>query len=397
MKFDFLEKIEEKFVFKTSHLFFHFLVALAMLVFLASLALLLWGVSPTFKPGVEKVEYPLPVAVSVDEILAAITAIENRQRGYVAQIQAISRSDVTQQAQAQDKSNVSDPNKQSYGKALDSLKTLLPLEKHLWVDQGRWERDYYGNSHFVIERYGIESQLQATFNEANALNYIQKRDILRGYLNILKPIEEGSRHDLLQNLMLWTVESTEKTQEHMKLLSHAIKIYQPQFGLAVAKLVNFGKKNPRDGDSFVAYANEIIPKFNSAFKTEILDELMSCYYRYYDDISAQKEATDLFIPLLAKVEGKYQAPALRIFYQLFIDKNRERKRAIEQIDHEYASELSAAQMLVQEKQARKAWYRLRGLIGAGGSIMFISVIALTLIMLSIQRNIKQLRVEMQRT
>lgn len=397
MKLDFLEKIEEKFVFKTSHLFFHFLVALAMLVFLASLALLLWGVSPTFNPDVEKAKYPLPITVSSDEILAAITAIENRQRGYVAQIQPTMKSDITDQAQSQVKSEACDPNKLDYDKALDSLKTLLPLEKSLWADQGRWERDYYGNSQFVIERYGIESQLQATFNEANAFNYVQKREILRGYLKILNALEESSRFDILQYLLLWTVESPEKTQEHMKLLSQAIKIYQPQFGLAVAKLVNFGKKNPRDGAAFVAYANEIIPKFNSAFKTEILDELMSCYYHYYDDINAQKEATDLFIPLLARIEGKYQPAALRIFYQLFIDKNRERKRAMAQINHEYETNMQQALGAVESAKAKKAWYRIRGLIGVGGSVMFISVIALTLIMLSIQRNIKQLRLDMHRT
>lgn len=72
-------------------------------------------------------------------------------------------------------------------------------------------------------------------------------------------------------------------------------------------------------------------------------------------------------------------------------KNRTREERVAQIEDQYRWDLEKAERIVQEKKAKKAGYRYQGAIAIGGSVSFIAIIALLLVLLSIQRNVREIK------
>ena len=138
MKSSFLEKFEEKFYFKTSHYFWHLITGLAGLALVAGVLILLWGLTPSLKPGVSKAKYPEPVAVTANEVLQQITPAKKSE-------QLTAKAPVTLPGSAStdivvEETTAIDSTKLAYDASLDSLKTLLPPNKFPWKSRGHWEQ-----------------------------------------------------------------------------------------------------------------------------------------------------------------------------------------------------------------------------------------------------------------
>ena len=388
---NYLEKLEEKFVFRTSHMFFHILVGAAMLVIIGGILLFLWGMTPSFKPGVSKSEYPPVVEVTTQELAAAVLPKAELEKGTAASEAGTVTAGDPGEAPAAAQSSV-DPAQKMYEDQIDSLKALLPPEKFSWVDQGHWQRSYYRNR-WVVDVYGIQSRLNAAFSSANARSFDDKAIVLRSYLPLLSGFEETERLAALKSLITYSKDDPVTTQGNMALLQQAIVAFPADQAEVLNTLAEFGQKNPRDGRAFIRYASEIIPRFDPAHATEVLGTLVRTYYNYFDDIERQKRATETFFPLLSTFEGKYQAKALEQYYGMYLQKNREREQQVVQIDQRYQNELQQAEAVLAQKRAEKAVNRYYGMLAIGGSLVFISIIALVLVLLSIQRNVRALASE----
>lgn len=383
---NYLEKLEEKFVFRTSHMFFHILVGAAMLVIIGGILLFLWGMTPSFKPGVSKSDYPPVVEVTTQELAAAVLPKAELEKGAVAS----DAGNTANPAPAQTADQIAaDPSQKAYETLIDSLQVLLPPEKFSWVDQGHWQRSYYQNR-WVVDVYGIQSRLNAAFNSANARSFDDKATVLRSYLPLLSGFEETERLAVLKSLITYSKDDPAATRDNMALLQQAIVAFPADPAEVLNALADFGQKNPRDGRAFIRYASEIIPRFDPAHATEVLGTLIRTYYNFFDDIERQKRATETFFPLLSTFEGKYQAKALEQYYGMYLQKNREREQQVAQIDQRYQHDLQQADATVAQKRAQKAVNRYYGLLAIGGSLVFISIIALVLVLLSIQRNVRAL-------
>lgn len=393
---DFLEKLEEKFVFKTSRYFFHVLVGIAILGLLSGVLLLLWGITPSAKPEVKKTEYPPAIQVSAEELLPVVIPPAKAAKPKEAAAQP---APAPETPAGEKKTEIMDSTQIAYNRALDSLKALIPPAKYSWADRGRWERGYYrdrrGNyqygDYWVIDAYGLQSQLESAFREAGAESFTQKTALLDSYLPVLRLFEEKQRVAVLKSLLLYTKESVAASQSNVALLAAAIPNFSTEKTDFLNKLAQFGKKNPRDGAAFIAYANQILPNFDRAYAEPVLDALINSYYRFFDDIEYQKRVTGPFLSLLPRFEGPYQARAVEAYYSMYFSKNQSREQQIALIERQYERDLREAESILAQKQAAKAVHRYRGLIGVGGSIMFIAVVALILVLLSIQRNIKEIR------
>lgn len=384
----YLEKLEEKFVFRTSHMFFHILVGAAMLVIAGGILLLLWGMTPSLKPGVSKSEYPPVVEVSAQELAAAVLPKAELEKGTVAGEAGTATAAEPAAAQPAAQSPA-DPSQQAYEELIDSLKILLPPEKYSWVDRGHWQRGYYQNR-WVIDSYGIQSRLNAAFNTANARAYGDKATVLRSYLPLIAAFEEADRPAVLKALITYSKDDPATTRGNMELLQQSIAAFPADKAGVLNALADFGQKNPRDGREFIGYAAEIIPRFDPEYATEVLGAMIRTYYNYFDDIQRQKRATETFFPLLSTFEGKYQAKALEQYYGMYLQKNREREQQVARIDQQYQHEQQQAEAVLAQKRAQKAENRYYGLMAIGGSLVFISIIALVLVLLSIQRNVRAL-------
>lgn len=399
MKFEFFEKLEEKIVFKTSHIFFLVLVGATLLVMVGSVLVFLWGITPSLKPGVEKAEYPPAVAVSADEVSRLLPAqVTPGRKTAVATVSPGRREKAPEQKAEITPAAEVDSTKIVYEQAIDSMKALIPANKYLWANKGHYERGYYKvrgdwrhGKHWVVDRYGLQAKLNNVFKSINAESYSDKTSIIKTYIPILTRFEEKNRYSALKHMLLFSRDNMRNTKENMKLLAKSVDIFPVEKTDFLYKLAQFGKKNPRDGYAFIGYVNQVMPKFAKTQREKVLDKMIAGYYKYYDNINRQKEATEMFLPLLPDFDAKSQPAALAAFYKLYERKNRDRRSAIENIDNQYSYDLRNAERVLQEKKMTKAGLRYKGLIGLGGGIVFIALVALILSLLSIQRNIKELK------
>jgi len=383
MKFISLDKFEEKIVFRTSHIFFLSLVGVVLLAMVISVFLFLWGLTPSLKPTVEKAAYPPPVTVSLDEIKHALKPAKQIN----TQTQNATESSYLTVAGNDDNPQQTDSSRVKYDQRIARMKELLPPKKFLWKNKGHY--DYWRR--WKIDTYGIQSQLDFRFNSVHAGSFVDKKRLLDSYITILEKFDMGNRYKVLQSLLAYTRGTTDQAVQNMKVLARAVPYFNKEDGAFLSKLSRFGRKNPRDGQAFIAHVATVISRFDPSQREKALDNMIAAYYNLYNDINRQKEATQRFMPLLSKLETGEQARALTLFYNTFENKNRAWRDTIARIDRAYQNELFDAEKALAMKKQAKSEYRKNALIGLGGGIVFIAIVALILSLLSIQRNIAELK------
>jgi len=389
MKLSFLETFEEKFYFKTSHLFWHFLTGLGGLALVAGILLLLWSITPSFRPGVKKTKYPEPVKVAVEEIKLKIQPpVKPKEISIVPD--TVAQPMVTEVAPPA--VTPADPAETTYNATLDSMKILLPPEKFRWDTKGHWEQNWY-ERRWVVDVYGINDRLRSIFNELNAEDFASKKQLLDAYNALLALFPESLRFSVLKAAIEFSKTDVTTSVANVNLLKASVANFTIYNSDYLEKFATFGKKNPRDGGAFIEYVNTIMPQFKPEVRMSILTTLISSYYNYFNLIEKQQEATNLFLAMLPNFEAKDQVNALTEYYRAYVEKNYYREREIAQINSEYESNLNHAESVVAHKKEIKAKYRGIGLKAIGASVVFIAFLALFLVVLSIQRNVKLLREE----
>lgn len=394
MKQQILEQVEEKFYFKTSRFFWHLLVGIGGLALFGGLLVYLWGMTPSTKPGVTKPLYPPPVAVTPDEIMQRLAP-----RVEVAQVTppALETPPATPVPPAAQPPQV-DTLAIAYQAAMDSLRKLLPETRFAWDSQHRYQergwydgRWYEGGWQTVV--VGISDKLQNAFAQANANDLASQTKLLQAFAELVAQVGEPLRMEALESGMAICKNDVVTSITGVKLLNAAVPHYTAYDVSHLAQLADFSQRNPRDGLAFIEYANTIIPKFDTKQREAALKTLIRSYYRNFDNIAKQREATDLFLGMLASFPVENQVSALNEFHQLFMQKNQERTQVIQMMDREYQSKLSEAEEVLAAKKARKAALRSIAWKVASGSVVLIAFIALFLVLLSIQRNLRQMREE----
>ena len=387
MKLSFLEQFEEKFYFKTSHFFWHFLTGLGGLVLVVGILILLWGITPSFKPSASKEEYPKPVKVTVEELKVKIQPPAKKTEASKTTPESTQETqiEVKQVAEVQEY-----PEEIAYQAAIDSMKVLLPENKYRWVTKGHWERRYY-DKRWVIDVWGINDRLKSICKKVNATEFKTKRQLLEAYISLISAFPEEQRFTVLKSAIELSKTDVSTSTTNVALLGSAVQNYSTDNVDFIKTLATFGKKNPRDGRTFIEYSNTIITKFPIEIRRPILTTLVQSYYKYFNLVDKQKRATDLFLEIQNNFESEQQAKALKAYYKLFVNKNYEREQKIEQINSEYEYDLSRAESTLASKKSSKGKYRLLGLEIIGGSVVFIALLALFLVLLSIQRNVKMLK------
>jgi len=386
MKHQILENFEEKFYFKTSHLFWHLLSGLGGLALLGGVLVFLWGLTPSMKPEVKKPAYPTPIQVSVVEIKQQITPPAVSDAG--ARPAAYSPPAAQEQRSAQAAST--DSTLEAYRASYDSLKILLPPSQFRWQTVGHWEQTWLERK-WVVDALGIDDRLQSAYEKTNARNPVAAKQILDAYRALLALFPVDQRLQVFRAAIELTKDDVSTSVYNVSLLRAAVKNFSTSSADFIETLAAFGKKNPRDGRRFIEYANSILPKFDELSRPSALKTLASSYYNYFNDISKQEEATNLFVGMLNEFESAQQAKALAEYYQLYRDRNYAREQEIAALESQYQGELNAAEMVVAEKRAKKATLRAWSWKIMAGSFVMVAFLALFLVLLSIQRNIKMMR------
>ena len=384
MKLNFLEKFEERFYFKTSYLFWHLLTGIGTLALVVGVVIFLWSLAPSFKPGVNKPRYPKPVKVEVAEIMELILPTAQK---------TIDKPSESTQPVSNDKSaprKAAEPGESEYLKTVDKLKALLPSDKFSWESKGHWQRDWY-DRRWVVDVLGLQDKLESTYRKVNVDDYASKKQLLEAYIALVTLFPMEQRLSALKSTMEFSKEDVSTSVSNTKLLQAAVANFSTDNADFIETLATFGKKNPRDGRPFIEYANTTLPKFNPEVRRPILNTLVSSYSTYFNNIERQKEATNLFLDMLNHFAPDTQEKALDEYYKLYREKNYAREEQIKEIEEEYQAKLDQSESIVSATKSKKATYFALGGKIIGGSVILIAMVAILLVLLSIQRNIKQIR------
>ncbi len=389
MKLSFLETFEEKFYFKTSHLFWHLLTGLGGLALVAGILILLWSLTPSFRPGVKKPAYPEPVTVTAEEIKLRIQP-PVKAKEVIATPAVPVQPAPTEVKPAVPKTE--DPAEKAYLASIDSLKQLLPPEKYKWETKGHWE-EYYYERRWVVDYYGIADRLKSAFNNVNAEDFKSKNQLLAAYRALIALFPEDQRLAVLKAAIDYSKDDVPTSVANVDLLKASVPNFNSYNSDFIVELATFGKKNPRLGRTFIEFLNTILPNFIRYIRPKILATLINSYYNYFNLIERQQEATNLFLAMQSSFVPEDQPKALVEYYRSFIGKNYERESQIQRMDGEYQNKLADSESVLAHKKTVKAKFRGMALKAIGGSIVFIAFLALFLVVLSIQRNVKLLREE----
>ena len=410
MKNNYFTKVENKYVFNLSLIFWHVLITLATLAIVVSLMALLWGAIPVFhkkvvkEPYPEKKEYPAPIKVAFTELkMTDLSKVE------------LPKIDIEMAVpQPKEQQPLEDlTGKVEYDALLDTLKILIPPTKYPWEGKGAWVYPQ-GERYWIVyrrEEYrrwistegGIIEKLTASYRKANAKTYIEKKQLLDGYISLVRQLPESIRLGALETL---TNNVADNVQQNNDILMSMVKVVRKidivENSSVIGLLSAFGKNNPSDGIPFIDYAATIIDKVD---KTQQLDFIVNMRFAFYSsfnqDLNIQKEATDLYVSMLSQIPSNQQVQALNQYYNLYIDKNRKRNDQIRQIDFDYQKSIDLidsqfelaqqqAQMEFEAKKTSKERLRLKALSGIGGGVLLIVLIATFLAFLSIQRSVRKM-------
>ncbi len=418
MKTNYFTKVEDRYVFNVSLIFWHLLIALATLAIIASILIFLWGIVPASlkkvekQPYPEKEVYPAPIKVSISEL--------NLDRTETKDLPEIDESMIKEKEQKQL------PTEDLTGKGefeaiIDTLNVLIPPTKYSWkgkgyytYPQGKTSWDIYKREiyrRWVVTESGITAKLNRSYQKTNAKKYTEKKKLVEGYIMILKLLPENKRLNALEQMINNVANNIQRNNAILNALSNVIsKIDNTEVKNIniISLLTNFGVNNPNEGIPFINYVSTIIGEFDKTQQYKSVINLIYGFNRRYlfnQNIDLQKEATNLYIPLIPQLKIDQQSGALIQYYNVFLDKNNKRndqikqiesnyEQAIAEIESKFVADQKSALRVYESKKAKKEKLRLRALTGIGGGIVLIVLIATFLAFLSIQRSVRKMEDKM---
>lgn len=373
----FLTKVEEKYVFKLSTFVWHFIIGISSLAALAGLLLLIWGIIPSIKKNVEKAQYPPVEKINLEEVLNEINP--------PAQVKNTPEPSVTQTQQSP--LSGTDKDATAYNSSIEKMQKLIPPPKYTWAPQGYYN---YWNE-WVVYNKGLFGYLDDIYRDLSLNSYGEKKQLIDQFNIILAKFKEEKRPYVISPMLEVCTISLAQSISNLQLLTKSTAIFPPENTDYVEAVGNFIKNNPTEGVSFIEYCNNNLVKFHADNRYSILRIMIRYYYSNYNNkFQQQKEITDLFLPMLAKLNKENQVKAFDIYNNLSVNKNRQREYRINEIESSYQVETMQAELDYQASRVKKAENRVLGLYGLGSGIITVAFIALMLVLLSIQRYIKKI-------
>ncbi len=411
MKTKYFTKVEDKYVFNVTLIFWHLLIALASIAIVLSIILLLWSLIPPSEKKVARQAYPemqqLPAPVEVS--LAELNSDKSDQEKPSPEKKTSHREDddTTQKAKGDTLME------KAYKASFEELKNLIPPSKYSWSGSGYWHYPYgerYWRTYkkdeyrkWIVSQASLENMLLNSYQVSNVENYSEAKQILDAYINIVKILPEEKRMSALKYLLEHTTNSISRTVEVLQALQKVVSKMENEKSIAyINTLSQFGKKNPNDGAPLIEYISTIIDKFDQPQANKTIDNLIESYYSSFNqNLARLKEATDLFIPMLTQIEGESHPEVLLEYYVLYRNKNRDRDneiaqieakhmQQIDEIENQYVHDKEVAAVEYEGRKILKSEFRYKSLLGIGGGILMIVLIGTLLVFLSIQRTVRKI-------
>ena len=387
----FLEKYEETVYFKISRAFWHLLLILSGVAALIGVLLLIWGVVPSSMRDVKKPNYPPAVKVSADEL-------KRQMAPPPATVASATAANEEVPSQEPSTSQQGDADKESaeYKSALAALRALLPRSKFLWTTRGHWVQTWM-QKQWVVDAVGIQDNLAAIYAAASASDFASKTKIVQSFVVLLSSYPVGQRGTAFMAAAAVSKESAETAAQNISLLKQTVSVLGSSNAADLIPVARFIANNPKNGAPLIEYADKFLLRFDAGIRKQIFATLIRTYARHFrDNLDGMVEVTNLSLDMISGFAPADQNKALLEYYRLYQKGNHERSRQIARMDSAYQNDLAKAQADFAVKKAEKEKSFTFGWFGIAGGVVAIALVALFLVLLSIQRNIKLIREDSSR-
>jgi hypothetical protein len=406
MKTDYFTKVENKYIFNLSLIFWHLFILLGTLVIIASLFVLAYTLSPTFKASVDSVVYPPEVEVTISDLDLRDRVPANTQ----TTTQTTTRTQ-RQQVQQPMVTGLSMAGYNEYLSALDSLKAMLPNSSNEWeavyridiAPEDKAKYIYYGKDpkyeRKVLVSDGIQGWLDNTFELVKTSSYLERAELIRGYIRIIKSIHnEFNRRTTLSRLQDVVRQQKNVTSGLSRLnilqrLSKKVPMNDSIYRQEPLWVIDRFCKGQGSCEEFIQMVEMHVGKFNDSQQIPAFYSMLN-NYSMFNNLTMQSELTGKYGELLSKVPDLKQAEGLDQYYAAYIRKNAERSQQIAQLEKEYRSDVNQAEADYKNKKNNKDKWRMKSIMAAMAGVAFISVLAILLVFLSIQRSVRKIEERM---
>lgn len=364
-----LTKIEERFAFPISRWFWHIVVAAAVLTLTASLIVIIYGIIPTMKKTVERGKYPESIKVTANDLESC-----EKQSG-------------------ENSSYVENSESEKVFASFSSLDTLIPSSKYSWDVRGYWEESYYYTREWVLTDAGITSPLRKLLSQVSA-DTTQQASIISELVEIVKVFPMEKRKWVLQKTLTWCNKKTDETRSILEALkTTAMKLGPQDMSQLYAVVTDFGRSNPKDGVSFTQSLNILLNSQNSS-EYEGLFKIVKAHFlnQFSQRADILQEATSMYVTLPPEART-VSVKSLPCFYGLYVRKFIDRQTIVNEMDSKYESDQRLVEQEYNEKSERKSAIKWKATIVFGTAIAAVAFFSLMLVLLSIQRTLKDILVQ----
>ena len=391
-----IRTFEEKVVFQISKSIWRLIIILACLLAVAGICVFIWSIIPPSERVVEKAPYPELKGITLSDIQSVADKPVTQQ--------ASREVPVAQYPVQQDRGTTT--GYPEFQKAYDSLTKLIPPDKYSYGPAGYYrQRSYWSRETEWVET--DPGLLGRFWQSARAITGTAQNDeikdyrpvalYLRSFFPIIREFPEDKRYNLFMYLTLLNKYNLEQTSTLFQGIENIVPIIGTDDLNSYFKVVRFLGNNPNDGPGFLTMTDTVLSKFPKNCRSQILETLMDNYRIYFNNnLSFQKELTANFLPMVNRIDTSKLVRYLQVFYELAYSQNQERAQQIAMIDMEYVESLQTAQAEKEAKEIKKSILKKQSAMGIGTAIGTIALIALFLVLFSIQGYLKKIEQELQK-
>jgi len=398
MKIKDLNHAEEKYLFGLSRLVWRVLVMFLVLVLAGSLILFLWSVIPVAKPRVTKAEYPAEIMVTPGDIAKLVEDAKQKEKKANSTAGRIVETYSKREPAVADTAKSADD--LALQESMKKLRTISDKAGMSWEPVGYYEYPYgeyyyynWGEQYrqYVITDYGVRNKVNNAIYDCNIRSSKDKKMLIDNLMLFLEKSSLKHHSIIINSVSYFWKDDLSTSLNRVNMFKNVLnKVPASDFEQVLYMTANFTQDNPNDGLPFMAMADTAMNQVNSIERTEFLRHMIWGYEQFFNgQLYTQAHLTDSFLAQLKSMPKGKPGEMIYWYYSLSVSQNMQRQSKIDSIDQAYETELAAANYKHDVKRFKDKQNRIKAGYGIGGSIILISILALTLVFFSMHKYLKK--------
>jgi hypothetical protein len=365
---NYVTKVEDRYVFNVSLIFWHTMIALATVVLIVGVSIFMWSVLPTLKREVPELVLPpeptppAPISIALGDLAAPV----DMKSKVVEQENPIPASRATNEEPIQ-RDNVVPPEDvvgaAQYTQALIEFKRLLPQNKEVWEGAGHWTYpqgkrfwDVYQEEKYrkwVATEVGMETKLEQRLSSIGASQQ-QKTEVVNSINRLLALCPESERLTFVNATLQSVGPDVQSTIARHSTIYDLFKTHQHTVAPSMMKqLSEFQKSDPVAAKEVVESMIKFLGRCPVDQQRDVVEYILnSNISQFKRNSSYQNEALILFDSLSADIAPIDMLASLKKFSSLYIQKNQERINLIDQQRKEYERRVQEVRSLHESQLAQ---------------------------------------------